>query len=45
LQWWFHIDTVLSLKPGATKTALEEAMHGHLLGQAQLVGTYHRKGR
>jgi len=41
----YALDTVLPLKPGATKAALEEAMHGHILGQAQLVGTYRRKGR
>ncbi|MGH8587795.1 MAG: YbhB/YbcL family Raf kinase inhibitor-like protein, partial [Gammaproteobacteria bacterium] len=42
---YFHrlyaLDTVLSL-PEATKAKLEEAMAGHILGEAELIGTYQR---
>ncbi|MGH8568232.1 MAG: YbhB/YbcL family Raf kinase inhibitor-like protein, partial [Gammaproteobacteria bacterium] len=42
---YFHrlyaLDTVLSL-PQATKTQLEQAMAGHILGEAELIGTYQR---
>jgi Raf kinase inhibitor-like YbhB/YbcL family protein len=41
----YALDTVLSLAPGATKAAVEAAMQGHILAQAQLIGTYRRKGR
>ncbi len=37
------LDTVLDLAPGATKAALERAMAGHVLAQAELVGTYMRR--
>lgn len=44
---YFHklyaLDTVLSDLGNPTKAALEEAMQGHILGQAQLIGTYQRK--
>jgi Raf kinase inhibitor-like YbhB/YbcL family protein len=40
----YALETVLSLGPGATKAKLEEAMHGHIVGQAQLIGTYRRRG-
>jgi Raf kinase inhibitor-like YbhB/YbcL family protein len=39
------LDTTLTLPPGATKVQVEAAMQGHVLAQAQLVGTYRRKGR
>ncbi len=42
---YFHrlyaLDTVLSLGQ-ATKTRLEQAMAGHILGEAELIGTYQR---
>lgn len=41
----YALDTVLSLKPAAAQKQLESAMAGHVLGQAQLMGTYRRKGR
>ncbi len=41
----YALDTVLTLPPKATAKQLEAAMQGHLLGQAQLMGTYRRKGR
>lgn len=41
----YALDTVLSLAPGATKVAVEAAMQGYILAQAQLIGTYRRKGR
>jgi Raf kinase inhibitor-like YbhB/YbcL family protein len=41
----YALDTVLSLAPGATKAQLEAAMKGHVVTQAQLMGTYQRKGR
>jgi Raf kinase inhibitor-like YbhB/YbcL family protein len=44
---YFHklyaLDTVLPDLGQPTKAALEQAMQGHILGQAQLVGTYQRK--
>ena len=38
----YAIDVELPLKGGATKSDLEKAMEGHILAQAQLMGTYHR---
>jgi Raf kinase inhibitor-like YbhB/YbcL family protein len=40
----FALDNVLKLKK-PTKQDLEEAMQGHILGQATLVGTYEKKQR
>lgn len=40
----YALDTVLDLKPGATKAQLEAAMAGHILAQGELMGTY-RKAR
>ncbi len=40
----YALDRQLSLAPGATKEALLQAMEGHILAQAQLMGTY-QKGR
>jgi Raf kinase inhibitor-like YbhB/YbcL family protein len=41
---YFHklyaLDTVLGRIPRPTKAALEQAMKGHVLAEAQLVGTY-----
>ena len=36
------LDTKLSLGPGATRAELEEAIKGHVLGEAKLMGTYGR---
>jgi Raf kinase inhibitor-like YbhB/YbcL family protein len=38
----YALDTTLDLPAGATKNQLLEAMHGHILEQATLIGTYHR---
>jgi Raf kinase inhibitor-like YbhB/YbcL family protein len=38
----YALDTNLALDPGANKATLEEAMEGHVLGQAELMGTYSR---
>ena len=39
----FALDTKLDLPNGSTKDALLKAMNGHILGQAELVGTYKRQ--
>jgi len=39
----YALDRRLELAPGATKAALEKAMHGHVLGATELVGTYARR--
>ena len=39
----YALDTELELKPKATKAQLEAAIKGHILGQAELIGTYERK--
>jgi len=38
----FALDTTLSLQKGSSKSQLEEAMEGHILGRAELIGTYKR---
>lgn len=38
----YALDTKLSLKPGATKKALEDAMKDHVLSEGQLMGRYKR---
>jgi Raf kinase inhibitor-like YbhB/YbcL family protein len=38
----YALDVELSLPPGATKPQLERAMYGHVLAQAELMGTYQR---
>jgi Raf kinase inhibitor-like YbhB/YbcL family protein len=38
----FALDCPLDLKPGATKDRLLKAGKGHILGEAELVGTYGR---
>jgi Raf kinase inhibitor-like YbhB/YbcL family protein len=40
----YAIDTVLDLPPGASKAEVVEAMQGHILAGAELVGKYRRKG-
>jgi len=41
----YALDAVLSLKAGATAQQLKQAMQGHILAQAELMGTYRRRGR
>jgi len=41
----YALDTRLELKAGAQKKDVEEAMEGHVLGSAQLMGTYARQKR
>jgi Raf kinase inhibitor-like YbhB/YbcL family protein len=41
----FALDTVLPDLGRTTKAQLEKAMQGHLLAQAELVGTYEKKGQ
>jgi Raf kinase inhibitor-like YbhB/YbcL family protein len=41
----YALGTTLSLSPGATKADVERAMQGHVLAQAELKGTYRRRGR
>ncbi len=38
----FALDTELTLPPGATKAVLLEAMKGHVLDEAEMVGMYGR---
>jgi hypothetical protein len=38
----YALDTVLNLAEGISKGALEKAMQGHILDQAQLIGLYQR---
>ncbi|MBI5392271.1 YbhB/YbcL family Raf kinase inhibitor-like protein [Candidatus Woesearchaeota archaeon] len=39
----YALDTMLSLKEGATKKEVEQAMEGHILAKAELMGLYERK--
>ena len=39
----YALDANLSLGPGATKQAVLDAMDGHILAQAELMGTYKRR--
>ncbi len=39
----YALDTLLDPGPNATKTALEKAMKGHVVGQTELMGKYKRK--
>jgi Raf kinase inhibitor-like YbhB/YbcL family protein len=39
----FALDTGLDLEPGSSRERLEDAIEGHVLGGAELVGTYERK--
>jgi Raf kinase inhibitor-like YbhB/YbcL family protein len=36
------LDTVLNLKPGAGRGEIERALQGHILAQAELMGTFRR---
>jgi Raf kinase inhibitor-like YbhB/YbcL family protein len=38
----YALDTAVGLPPGATRDMLLKAMHGHILDQAELMGTYGR---
>ena len=38
----FALDTILELEPGAGRTALVDAMRGHVLAWGETVGTYER---
>jgi Raf kinase inhibitor-like YbhB/YbcL family protein len=38
----YALDTTISLLPGVTKQELLSAMEGHILGEAELMGTYSR---
>jgi Raf kinase inhibitor-like YbhB/YbcL family protein len=38
----YALDALLQLAPGATKAQLEAAMRGHIVAQAELMGTYQR---
>ena len=39
----YALDTEISLGPGATKQAVEQAMQGHILAQGELMGRYRRR--
>ncbi|MCD6291234.1 MAG: YbhB/YbcL family Raf kinase inhibitor-like protein [Anaerolineae bacterium] len=38
----YALDTRLNLSPGVTEKQLRQAMQGHILAQAELMGTYHK---
>jgi len=38
----YALDTMLDIAEGSTKQQLEEAMEGHILAHAELVGTFQR---
>jgi len=38
----FALDTALDLEQGATRDQLEDEIEGHVLGAAELIGTYER---
>lgn len=39
----YALDTMLSLKPGATKAQVLKAMKGHVVGEGKLMGKYKRQ--
>jgi Raf kinase inhibitor-like YbhB/YbcL family protein len=41
----YALDRMLAVRPGTSVQEVESAMKGHIVGQAQLMGTYRRKGR
>ena len=38
----YALDGLIDLGPGASKQQIQDAIQGHVLGEAQLVGTYER---
>ena len=38
----YAVDTILNLRPAATRKELDAAMQGHILAQAELMGRYQR---
>jgi len=38
----YALDMALNLKTGATKADVEQAMHGHVIAQTELIGKYQR---
>lgn len=38
----YALDAALDLQPGIDKSALLEAMHGHILAEGEVIGTYSR---
>ena len=40
---FYALDTTLSLPPHTTKSVLDQAMRGHILAQAEVMGTYRRR--
>lgn len=41
----YALDARLGLKPGARKNDLESAISGHIMAEAELMGTYERRSR
>lgn len=41
----FALDNTVDLKPGATHSEVSAKMKGHILAQAELMGTYERKDK
>lgn len=41
----YALDTELNLPQGATKGALEQAMKGHILDKAELIGLYQKENK
>ncbi len=39
----YALDTMLDLKPGATKSQLLKAMEGHILAEGELMGRYQKR--
>jgi len=39
----YALDTLLNLGASTTRVDLEKAMQGHILGQVELMGTYHKR--
>jgi Raf kinase inhibitor-like YbhB/YbcL family protein len=39
----YALETMLPLKPGATRQQVLDAMRGHVLGETQLIGTYENR--
>jgi Raf kinase inhibitor-like YbhB/YbcL family protein len=40
----YALDAAIDLSPGATRSALDAAMRGHVLATAELMGRYRRRG-